>query len=40
MRRSYLEKAYFKNRMENSLRAFKKQKNFVVDCIKKKEKNL
>ena len=26
MRRSYLEKVYFKNRTENSLRAFEKQK--------------
>ena len=39
MRRSYLEKVYFKNRRENSLRALKKQKkNFVVGCIKKKGK--
>ena len=29
---------YFKNLTENSLRAFKKQKTFVVGCIKKKEK--
>ena len=39
MRRSYLEKVYFKNRTENLLRAFKKQKIFVVGCIKKKENN-
>ena len=38
MRRSYLEKMYFKNRTENSLKAFKKQKKtFVVGCIKKKK---
>ena len=39
IRRSYLEKVYFKNRTENLLRAFKKQKIFVVGCIKKKENN-
>ena len=39
LRRSYLEKVYFKNRTENLLRAFKKQKIFVVGCIKKKENN-
>ena len=35
MRRSYLEKVYFKNRRENSLRAFKKQKNFCSLLYKK-----
>ena len=40
MRRSYLEKVYFKNRTENSLIAFKKQKKtFAVDCMKKKKRN-
>ena len=31
---------YFKNHTENSLRAFKKQKIFVVGCIKQKEKKI
>ena len=40
IRRSYLEKVYFKNHKENSLKAFKKQKKTsVVGCIKKKERN-
>ena len=38
MRRSYLEKVYFKNRTENSLRAFKKQKNFCSRLYKKERK--
>ena len=38
-RRSYLEKVYFKNRKENSLRAFKSKKTFAVGYIKKKERN-
>ena len=39
MRRSYLEKVYFKNRTEKSLRAFKKQKNFCSRLYKKEKKN-
>ena len=35
MRRSYLEKVYFKNRSKNSLKAFINQKYFAVGCIKK-----
>ena len=38
MRRSYLEKAYFKDRIENSLRAFKKQKKFCSRLYKKERK--
>ena len=38
MRRSYLEKVYFKNHTENSLRAFKKQKNFCSQLYKKERK--
>ena len=38
MRRSYLEKVYFKNRTDNSLRAFKKQKNFCSRLYKKERK--
>ena len=35
IKRSYLEKVYFKSRTENSSKAFKKQKKtFVVGCIK------
>ena len=38
MRRSYLEKLYFKNRTENSLRTFKKQRNFWSRLYKKERK--
>ena len=38
MRRSYLEKVYFKNRTENSLRTFKKQRNFWSRLYKKERK--
>ena len=38
MRRSYLEKVYFKNRTENSLRAFKKQKSFFSRLYNKDRK--
>ena len=40
MRRSYLEKAYFKDRIENSLRAFKKQKKFCSRLYKKERKKI
>ena len=36
MRRSHLEKVYYKNKSEESFKAYKKQKNFAADCIKKK----
>ena len=45
MKRSYLEKLYFKSRTENSLKTYKRQKipvgytTTVVDFLKKKEKN-
>ena len=39
MKRLYLEKLYFKNRTENSLRTYKRQKTTVADFIKKKENN-
>ena len=39
MKRSYLEKLYFKNNTENSLKTYKRQKTTVADFIKKKEKN-
>ena len=40
MKRSYLEKLYFKNRTENSLKTYKRQKKTTVaDLIKKNEKN-
>ena len=38
MRRSYLEKVLFKNHTENSLKNFKKQKNFC-SRLYKKERN-
>ena len=38
MRRSYLENVYFKNRTENSLRAFEKQKSFCSRLYKKESK--
>ena len=39
MKISYLQKLYFKNRTENSLKTYKRQKTFIADFIKKKEKN-
>ena len=39
MKRSYLEKLYFKNRTENSLKLTKDKKTTVANFIKKKEKN-
>ena len=39
MRRSYLQKVYFKNCTENSLRAFKEQKYFCSRLYKKGRKN-
>ena len=36
---SYLKNVYLKNRIENSLKSFKKQETFVVGCIKKEERN-
>ena len=40
MKRSYLEKLYFKNRTENSLKTYKRQKKTTVaDLLKKNEKN-
>ena len=38
MRRSYLEKVYFKNRKENSLKVFNKQKTFCRQLYKKEGK--
>ena len=38
MRKSYLEKVYFRNHTVNSLRAFKKQKNFCSRQYKQKRK--
>ena len=39
MKRSYLEKIYFKNRKDHSLKAYKKQKKTIAaGFIKKKEK--
>ena len=39
MKTLYLEKLYFKNRTENLIKTYKRQKNTVADFIKKKEKN-
>ena len=39
MKRSCLENIYFKKQDNHSLRAYKKQKKFVVDYTKKNEKN-
>ena len=39
MKISYLQKLYFKNRTENSLKTYKRQKTTIADFIKKKEKN-
>ena len=36
-RRSHLENVYYKNKSEESFKAYKKQKNFAADSIKKKE---
>ena len=38
MKRSYLEKIYFKQQAVHSLKAYKKQKAIAVAFIKKKEK--
>ena len=38
IRRSYLKKVYFKNRTENSLKAFIKQKSFCNGLYKKRNK--
>ena len=38
MRRPYLEKVYYQNQIENSLRAFKKQKSFCSRLYEKKER--
>ena len=40
MKRSYLEKLYFKNRTENSLKTYKKQKNYCSRLYKKERKEL
>ena len=39
MRRSYLEKIYFKKRTDHSLKAYKKQKNYCSRLYKKERKN-
>ena len=39
MRRSYLEKIYFKIRTDHSLKAYKKQKNYCSRLYKKERKN-
>ena len=39
MRRSYLEKTYFKKRTDHSLKAYKKQKNYCSRLYKKERKN-
>ena len=38
MKRLYLEKLYFKNRTENSLRTYKRQKNYCSRLYKKERK--
>ena len=38
MKRSYLEKLYFKNRTENSLKTYKRQKNYCSRLYKKERK--
>ena len=38
MRRSYLEKVYYKNKLEKSFKAYKKQKNFCSRLYKKERK--
>ena len=38
MKRSCLENIFFKKQDNHSLRAYKKQKNIIVDYIKKKQK--
>ena len=38
MRRSYLEKIYFKERTDHSLKTYEKQKTIVVSFIRKKGK--
>ena len=38
MKRSYLEKLYFKNRTENSLKTYKRQKNYCSKLYKKERK--
>ena len=40
MKRSYLEKLYFKMRTENSLKTYKKQKNYCSRLYKKERKEL
>ena len=40
MKRSYLEKLYFKNRTENSLKTYKKQKNYCSRLYKKEKKRI
>ena len=38
--RSRLENRYYKSKTEGSLRAYKKQNNFVVSSAKRKERNI
>ena len=38
MRRSYLEKVYYNNKLEKSFKAYKKQKNFCSRLCKKERK--
>ena len=40
MRRSYLEKKYLKKKTDQSLRGYKKQKNFCSRLYKKERKKL
>ena len=40
MRRSYLEKVYFKKRTDHSLKAYKKQKNYSSRLYKKERKTI
>ena len=38
MKRSYLEKLYFRNRTENPLKTYKRQKNYCIRLCKKERK--
>ena len=40
MRRSYLEKIYFKKRTDHSLKAYKKQKRLLQSALEKRKENL
>ena len=40
MRRSYLEKTYFKKRTDHSLKAYKKQKKLLQSALSKRKEKL